>query len=145
MKKLFLIMSLSVLMVVAAACGSNEVNGKGPEDIPLEWANADTQRDQSKLLSLLDKKETALDPEDKADNNKTVEKYKLIEWKGNNNNYFYEISYENPIKKDTLKIEQMEVIKTDDGWKRTAFGDLKDFDKLVEDLKPKVLREMNDK
>ncbi|MFI9225267.1 hypothetical protein ACIGQ5_22515 [Peribacillus frigoritolerans] len=144
MKKMILVMSFSFLLIVAAACGSNEIDGKGPADIPVEWANADTQRDQAKLLSLLDEKETALDSDDKADNQNTVKNYKLVEWKVSDDNYLYEITYENPIKENTLKTEQMEVIKTDSGWKRTEYGDVKGFDQLVADLKPKVLREMHD-
>lgn len=137
-------MSISFLLIVAAACGNDQVNGKGPADIPVEWANADTQRDQSKLLSLLDEKETALDAEDKADNNKTVKKYKLVEWKVDDEHYFYEITYENPIKENRLKTDKMEVIKTDNGWKRTEYGDIYDFDKKVEGLKSEVLRELHD-
>ena len=144
MRKFFSIISVSFLLIIAAACGNNEVNEKGPADIPVEWANADTQRDQSKLLSLLDEKETALDANDKADNKKTVQQYKLVEWKVNDEHYFYEITYENPIKKDRLKTEKMEVIKTDSGWKRKEYGDIYDFDKRVEGLEPKVLRELHD-
>lgn len=143
MKKLLYIFSISILVLIVAACGNNEGDETGPADIPIKWANADTQRDQSKLLSLLDEKETALDANDKADNKKNVKDYKLVEWKVNEDNYFYEITYENPIKKNRLKTEKMEVIKTENGWKRTEFGDIYDFEKKVEDLKPVVLRELH--
>ena len=144
MKKLLYIFSLSFIVLIVAACGKNEVDESGPADIPIKWANADTQRDESKLLSLLDIKETALDANDKADNKKNVKDYKLVEWKVNEDNYYYEITYENPIKENRLKTEKMEVIKTENGWKRTEFGDIYDFEKKVEDLKPVVLRELHD-
>ena len=144
MKKLLYIFSISFLIMIVGACGKNEVDESGPTDIPIKWANADTQRDESKLLSLLDIKETALDANDKADNKKNVKDYKLVEWKVNEDNYYYEITYEDPIKENRLKTEKMEVIKTENGWKRTEFGDIYDFEKKVEDLKPVVLRELHD-
>ncbi|AUS14699.1 hypothetical protein D9C10_22605 (plasmid) [Bacillus subtilis subsp. subtilis] len=143
MKKSILILAFSLLSIVAAACGNNEVNGQGSADIPVEWVNAHIQKDQSKMLSLLDKKESALDPEDKADNKKTIENYKLTEWKASDDRYFYEIVYENPTKNNNLETEQMEVVKTDSGWKRTEYGEVYNFDKHVEDLEPKVLKELH--
>ena len=38
----------------------------------------------------------------------------------------------------------MEVVKTDSGWKRTKYGDLYNFDNLVEGLEPKVIRELHE-
>lgn len=144
MRKLFSIMNVSFLLIIAAACGSNEVNGNESANIPVEWANADVQKDQSKKLDLLEKKETLLDPEDKPDNKNTIKNYKLTQWKVNEDNYYYEITYENPTQNNKLKTEKMEVIRTDSGWKRTKYGDIYNFDKLVEDLKPEVLRELHD-
>ena len=43
-----------------------------------------------------------------------------------------------------LKTEQMEVVKTESGWKRTKYGDIYNFDNLVEDLEPKVIRELHE-
>lgn len=143
MKKSILIIALLLISIVTAACGNNEINGQGPADIPVEWVNAHIQKDQSKMLSLLDKKETALDSEDKADNKETIQNYKLTEWKASDDRYFYEIVYENPTKNNKLETEQMEVIKTESGWKRTEYGEVYNFDKHVTDLKPKVLKELH--
>ena len=38
----------------------------------------------------------------------------------------------------------MEVVKTESGWKRTKYGDLNNFDSLVEDIEPKVIRELHE-
>jgi len=143
-RKFFSIISVSFLLIIAAACGSNEVNGKGPADIAVEWVNAQIQGDEPKMLKLLDEKTKALDPEDKARNKETIKHYKLTEWKASDERYFYKIEYQDPTDNDRVKTEQMEVIKTDSGWKRTKYSDLYDFDKLVEDLKAKVLRELHD-
>ena len=41
MRKIFFIMSIMFLFVIASACGNEEVDGdgKGPADIPVEWVN----------------------------------------------------------------------------------------------------------
>lgn len=137
-------MSISFLLIVAAACGNNEIDGKGPADIPVEWVNAQIQNDQSKMLDLLDEKTDALDPEEEARNKDTIEHYKLTEWKANDERFFYKVEYQDPTENDRLSTEKLEVIKTDSGWKRTKYGNLVDFDKLVADLKPEVLRELHD-
>ena len=135
-------MSISFLVIVAAACGNNEASGKGPADIPVEWVNAEIQKNQSKMLDLLDKKSTALDPEDTADSEDTIKHYKLTEWKASDERYFYEVVYQDPTENESISTEKMEVIKTGSGWKRTKYGNLVNFDTLVEDLKPEVLREL---
>ena len=96
------------------------------------------------MLDLLDEKTKALDPEQKAERKDTIKQYKLTEWKANGEHYFYEVEYLDPTDNDRLKTEKMEVIKTDSDWKRTKYGNLVNFDKLVEDLNPEVLREMHD-
>lgn len=147
MRRLLLMMSVSFLLLIAAACGSKEeVNGsgEGPADIPVQWANAEVQMDQAKRLELLEEKTKALDPKHGPENNKAIEQYKLTEWKVSDSNYFYEITYQHPIE-DRLKTERMEVIKTDSGWKRTKYGEIYNFEKLVEDLELKVLKELHDK
>lgn len=146
MRKLFSMMSIFVF-IIAAACGSNEVHkvdGKGPADIPVKWANAEVQKDQATRAKLLVENDGIMSPDKGPENDKTIEKYKLTEWKVNDDDYFYEITYLHPIKNE-LKTERMEVIKTDSGWKRKEYGDIYNFDKLVEDLKPEVLRELHDK
>ena len=143
MRKTLMAVGLLAVIIVAVACGSNEISGKTSADIPVEWVNAHIQKDQGKMVELLEKKETALDPEDKPDNDLIVENYKLTEWKANDNRYFYEVEYEHPNDKG-IKIERMEVIKTDNGWKRTEYGSVYNFDELVKNLEPKVLKELHE-
>ncbi|MCQ6281090.1 hypothetical protein [Bacillus sp. EB600] len=146
MKKFISILSISFLLIITAACSNNKVNGKGENstDVPIKWVNALIQTDESKMLNLLNEKSKALDPKDKADNKETIKHYKLTQWEVNDKDYFYKIEYQDPTDKDRLKTEEMEVVKTDNGWKRTKYGDIYDFDKLVKDLNPKVLRELHD-
>ena len=49
MRKIFFIMSIIFLFVIVSACGNEEVDGDGkrPADIPVEWANAEIQKDQA--------------------------------------------------------------------------------------------------
>lgn len=141
MKKLILLMGLTLLLS-ATGCGSNEVNGKGPEEIPVEWATAMIQKDQGKRLELLDDKTDALNPNEGPKNKEKVKKYRLTEWKASNDSYFYKIEFKDPIK-DEMKTETMEVIKTDSGWKRTEYLNLNNFDSLVKDIEPKVVKELN--
>ncbi|GIN41495.1 hypothetical protein [Heyndrickxia oleronia] len=144
MKKLLMFMSFSFLLIIVAGCGSNEVNGDGPADIPVEWVNAQIQNNQSKMLDLLDEKSEALDPEQKAERKETIKRYKLTEWKVNDERYFYEVEFQDPTENDRVRTEKMEIVKTDSGWKRTKYGNVHDFDKLVMGLEPEVLRELYD-
>ena len=50
MRKILFIMSFMFLFVFVAACGNQKVDGEGkvPADIPVEWANAEIQKNQSK-------------------------------------------------------------------------------------------------
>lgn len=144
MKKSFLIITFSILLIVAASCSNKEVSEKGPSYIPVDWVNAQIQNDQAKMLDLLDEKTTALSANEKARNKETIEVYRLTEWKVNDNHYFYMIEYQDPTLNNRLKTEKLEVIKTDSGWKRTKYGNLVDFDKLVRGLKPEVLKELFD-
>jgi hypothetical protein len=147
MRKLFSMMSISLFLIIAAACGSNEVHkvdGKGPADIPVEWANAMIQKDQAKRLELLEDKTDALDPEVGPQNQEKLEQYRLTEWKANDEKYFYKIEFYDPVK-DEMKTETMEIIKTDSGWKRTKFLNLNNFDSIVQDLESKVIKELHEK
>ncbi|OXT15219.1 hypothetical protein B9K06_22170 [Bacillus sp. OG2] len=139
MRKAWLPVVLSIVFIVAAACSNNS---QGPSNIPIEWINAEVQKDQSKMLQLLNEKSKALDPEDKADNELVIENYKLTEWKGNKDRYFYEVIYEHP-EKESMVTERMEVINTDSGWKRTSYSDLRNFETLIVDLEPEVLKELH--
>ena len=58
MRKIFFIMSIIFLFVIVSACGNEEVDGDGkrPADIPVEWANAEVQKDQATRAKLLDGK-----------------------------------------------------------------------------------------
>lgn len=143
MKKLICFLGITLLLTLITACGSNKGDDKGPEEIPVKWVNAEIQKDQSKMLELLAEKTGALDSEKKSTSKDTIKNYKLTEWKVNEKDYFYEVKYQNPTKGNQLKIEKMEVIKTKNGWKRTKYGDINNFDSLVEDLKPKILRELH--
>lgn len=144
MKKWIRNMSMLFLVMIAVACGNDEIDGKGPDTIPIEWANAHVQKDQSTMVKLLDKENDILDADDGPDNDETIQNYKLTKWKVDDNQYFYEITYEYPSKKNKLKTDKMEVIQTDSGWKRAKYGDIRNFDKLVEDLEPDVIRELHD-
>lgn len=143
MRKTWLAVGLTAVIIVAAACGNNEINGQGSSDIPVEWVNAHIQKNQGKMVELLQKEQTALDPEDEPDNSLVVENYRLTEWKANDERYFYEIVYEHPEEKST-KTDRMEIVKTDSGWKRTQYGDVYNFDELVADLEPKILKELHE-
>ncbi|MGX1195939.1 hypothetical protein [Metabacillus sp. SLBN-84] len=143
MKKLILLMGLTLLLATAG-CGSNEVNGKGPDDIPVDWVNAKIQNDQKMMLDLLDQKTEALDPEAEKYSDEKIKQYRLTEWKASNERYFYEIEYKNPTNNEKVETEKLEVIKSEEGWKRTKYSNLQNFDKLVQDIKPEVLRELHD-
>lgn len=142
MKKWIVAAGLTTTIFVTAACGSEKVNGQGPSNIPVEWVNAHIQKDQGKMAELLEKEQSLIDPEDKADNDSQVENYKLTEWKVDDDRYFYEIVYEHP-EEGRLKTDKMEVIQTDDGWKRSKYGEINDFDQLVANIEPKVLKELH--
>ena len=49
MKKVLLIMSVLFLLVIASACGNDEVDGdgKGPADIPVQWAECRSSKRSS--------------------------------------------------------------------------------------------------
>ncbi|WP_221568666.1 hypothetical protein [Alkalihalobacillus sp. TS-13] len=141
MKKFISVLSFPVLILLVVGCGGNQVTGSAASKIPIAWVNAEVQRNESKMLDLLDKKTIALDPEDDADNTFVIENYRLTEWKANDTSCFYEVVYEHP-ETGEMVTERMEVIQTDQGWKRTKYGDLHDFEKRTMDLKPEVLKEM---
>lgn len=145
MRKFLFVMSMVLFMGIVAACGNDavDVDGKGPVDIPVEWANAEVQKDQATRAKLLVENDGTMSPDKGPQNENTIEEYKLTEWKVDNDRYYYEITYKHPVE-NSLKTEQMEIVRTDNGWKRTKYGDMYNFDKLVEDLEPKVIRELHD-
>ncbi|UQD53146.1 hypothetical protein C0971_14790 [Bacillus methanolicus] len=143
MKKLILVLSISALAIFAAACGKNKVDGKAPSDIPVEWATAMIQRDDASRVKLLQEKTKALDPKQGPQNNEKLRGYQLTEWKASNDKYYYEIKFIDPVSGDG-RTERMEIVKTDSGWKRTDFSNLKNFETLVSGLEPKVLKEMHE-
>ncbi|MFP4854715.1 hypothetical protein, partial [Paraburkholderia sp. BR14264] len=83
-------------------------------------------------------------PEQKAERKETIKRYNLTEWKVNDERYFYEVEFQDPTENDRVRTEKMEIVKTDSGWKRTKYGNVHDFDKLVMGLEPEVLRELYD-
>lgn len=142
MKKVIFAAGLTAVLLITSACGDKAASDDGPETVPVEWVNAHIQKDQGTMVELLDKEQSALDPEDEADNDLKVENYQLTEWKADNDRYFYEIKYEHP-EENRMKTDRMEVVQTNDGWKRAKYGDISDFDELVSSLEPKVLEELH--
>lgn len=138
-------MSYMFLFVIVVGCGSEEVDGDGkvPADIPLEWANAEVQKDQATRAKLLVESDGTMSTEKGPQNDHIIEDYKLTEWKVDSSRYYYEITYRHPTE-SKLKTEQMEVVKTESGWKRTKYGDMYNFDKLIEDLEPEVIKELHE-
>lgn len=146
MRRLLLMMSVSLLLLIATACGSKEEvngNGEGPADIPIQWVNAMIQRDDATRVKLLLDSTKALDPEKGPENEMTVKDYQLTEWKASDEKYFYEIKFIDPVSEDG-RTEQMEIVKTDSGWKRTKFLNLTNFDSIVQGLDPKVIKEIHE-
>ena len=137
-------MSIIFLFVIVSACGNKEVDGDGkrPADIPVEWANAEVQKDQATRAKLLIENDGTMSLDKGPQNDNTIDDYKLTEWKIDKDRYYYEITYSHPTE-NKLKTEQMEVVRTESGWKRTKYGDLYNFDRLVEDLELEVIRELH--
>ncbi|PPA68691.1 hypothetical protein [Jeotgalibacillus proteolyticus] len=143
MKKLITLISFSVLLFVAAACGNDEINGQTPSDIPIEWANAMIQRDQATRAELLQNPSEALDLSEGPQNDEELQNYRLEEWKASDDKYFYEIKFTDPVSNEG-RTQTMEIRRTDEGWKRTQLLNLKNFDTLVEGLDGTVLRELHE-
>lgn len=143
MKKLLYIFSISILVLIAAACGKNEVNGKGPSDVPIEWSKAMIQRDEATRAKLLLKNDGVMSQDKGPQNKQKLGNYELTEWKASDEKYFYKIKFIDP-EVDEGRTETMEVIKTDSGWKRTQFDNLSNFKTLIGSLNAKVLKEMHE-
>ncbi|ALA55252.1 hypothetical protein CAY60_020805 [Shouchella clausii] len=141
-------LSLMIILLAAAGCGSEgskEINGKKAEDIPVEWAIAMIQRDDAKRLDLLVQSTEALDPEKGPQNEEELDSYQLTEWKASEDKFFYEIKFVDPVAESTpSRQERMEVVSTEDGWKRTQFGNLKNFETLVEDIESRTIKELHE-
>lgn len=130
----------AVLMVAAACSVDHGAHDNEPSDIPVAWVNAEIQKAESTLLELLDEEPEALDPKDGADNHLVIENYRLIEWKASEDRYFYEVYYEHP-EKGGKETEKMEVIQTEDGWKRASYSEPANFNAVVGELNnPEVLK-----
>ncbi|WP_221568646.1 hypothetical protein [Alkalihalobacillus sp. TS-13] len=125
-----------VLGIVTVACVPQEPD-KDPAQVPVAWINAEVQNDEGTMYALLAKKSIALDPKDDADFEWSVETYHLTEWKVNEGRFFYEIIYIDP--NNEFIVEQMEVIQTKKGWKRTKYTDLNNFEFYIAHLEPVVL------
>lgn len=138
-------MSVLFFSVIASACGNEEVDGdgKGPADIPVQWANAMIQRDEATRARLLVENNGVMSLDKGPENIGKLESYELTEWKANNDKYFYEINFVDPISEQG-RSERMEVVKTDDGWKRTKYGNLTSFESLIVGLEGKVLKELHE-
>ncbi|WP_374720621.1 hypothetical protein [Peribacillus tepidiphilus] len=138
-----LVIGISFLLIVAAACGSDEANGKGPAEVPVKWANAMIQRDEASRAKLLVKNDGIMSPDKGPQNKQKLGSYELTEWKANDDKYFYKIKFIDP-EADEGRTETMEVIKTDSGWKRTQFDNLSNFETLIGSLDGKLLKEMHE-
>lgn len=142
MRKVVMVIAL-IMLALITACGDKEASDKGPSHIPVKWANAMIQRDDRARLEMLEKPTKALDSGKGPENKKKVTNYELSEWKSSSKKYFYEIKFIDPIS-DKGRTEQMEVVKTDKGWKRTQFSNLKDFSEVTKNLDRSTLKEMNE-
>ena len=144
MRKALLIMSILFLFVIAAACGNKEVDGDGggPADIPVQWATAMIQRDEATRATLLVENNGVMSSDKGSENNKKLGSFELTEWKASDDKYFFEINFVDPISNQG-RSERMEVVKTEDGWKRTKYGNLTNFESLVGGLEGKVLKELH--
>lgn len=162
MKKWWLMTGVLSLSIFTAACG-NEVDGKGPDDVAIEWVNADVQGNEAKQFELLSEKEkeeereslgrNILDENVGKQNDYKIEKYKLTEYKQDDDHYFYKVEYVNPNREEEGSlgyndkiIDNMEIERTDSGWKRTQNMKFSanEFESKVEGLEPKVLKELHD-
>lgn len=133
------------LLIMTAACGTNkDSQGNSPSDIPVKWVNAVIQKDEHTQYQLLAKKFNDLNKNQGPKNNKTIKHYKLVQWKKNNDTYFYKITYEDPNDHGRVHGTTMKVVKTNNGWKRSEYLDVENFDLKVKGLKKKVLREMSE-
>jgi hypothetical protein len=143
MKRFFLTILLLLTVFFTSCSKETDTNGDTPKDIPVRWANAMVQKDSATRYDLLIERTTALKPDKSAENDSVIKEYKLTEWKANNEKYFYEIVFVNPTEKKTYT-EKMEIVKTDSGWKRKEFLNIRNFELIVENLKPSILREMHE-
>lgn len=129
-----------MMLALITACGDKEASNKGPSHIPVKWANAVIQKDQSTMSDLLLKKSDSLNSEQKSKNDKTIKEYTLTEFKKDEKSYYYSLEYQDP-ESNQFKTENMEIVKTGKGWKKTQYLSLANFNKLVQDIKPKKIKE----
>ncbi|MEK5645947.1 hypothetical protein BK138_34480 [Paenibacillus rhizosphaerae] len=154
MKRFVTLLMVAVLVLVASACGGGgdqpeKINGMGPADIPLKYVNALIQRDDKTLTDLIAADTSyLLKPENPPQHpNYKVTTYDLIQWKFDDETYYYLMEYMNPARNNILDREDFKIIKTKEGWKKDDFGDTPDFDAIVSKLNKskKVLKELNEK
>lgn len=129
-----------IMLALITACGDKEASDKGPSHIPVKWANAVIQKDQSTMSDLLLKKSDSLNSDQKPKNDKTIKEYTLTEFKKDEKSYYYSLEYQDP-ESNQFKMENMEIVKTGKGWKKTQYLSLANFNKLVQDIKPKKIKE----
>jgi hypothetical protein len=130
-----------VTMLLLVACGDSEAAER--REVPVQWATAIVQQDQSAMDSLLQEAFDSHDPTQGPQNDFQIDNYKLIEWKYDDETYFYEISYYN-VRREVSTTHQMEVVRTSEGWKKTRYGDSKRFKELEDQLgEGEMLREMS--
>ncbi|MBM7554570.1 hypothetical protein [Thalassobacillus pellis] len=128
------------VFLVLVGCQDNG-NKDAPTKVAIAWVHAEVQQDEAKMWELLAEKSKVLDREDEADHTFSIDHMGITAWQAGAERYFYEVSYEHPETNEVI-IEQMEIIRTQEGWKRTEYADVKDFESRVKDLQPEVLKEM---
>lgn len=131
-----------VTMFFLAACGDQEAEER--RVVPIQFAEAKVQRDHSTLLNLIIEPNELLQGDQEAENDYTINNYELIEWKYEDDIYFYEMTYYDERRQQSTS-EKMEIQRTDEGWKKTIYGDSRKFDEVVPTLgEGEVLREMSE-
>ncbi|MBM7554552.1 hypothetical protein [Thalassobacillus pellis] len=139
MVKVRLFCLLPLLGVFTVACGLYQhPYSEEAATVPVAWVTAEEQEDEGKMWTLLAKKSRVLDPKDGADRHWTLDDYRLIAWKASDVRYFYRITYSNP--RGVPVTEEMAVIQTNQGWKRTTYADLTNFSFHIRHLAPVVIR-----
>lgn len=143
------IIALFILMAVAiTGCGSNTTSKTSEEarDFPVKWANAMVQRDDKTRDSMIIKKTSALNPDNKKKNSLIIRNYELIEWKDSATHYYYRILYVDPTD-NKKRVEDMEIEETKEGWKKPDFSSLRNLDETIakKNLKEVIVREWDDK
>lgn len=149
MKKITLLVLVVVLTLVSSACssGPEKINGLVPADIPVLFITAFIQGDEKKQVELIDAdlSHMSLNPEQGPQNDNQLDNYGLIEWKFDENTYYYKLEYFNPYRNNLRSFEKFKIIETEEGWKAEDYLDPTYFEEIVAKLEEskKVIRELS--